>query len=522
MPAETSPPTVSILAPGPLPPPGRPDDHEVAALQDLQLDQLITRLLRQRGDRTDLAAQLRTRLADRATIDHRQAVFTDLERPELVEPIRRFTLSMHRVARTLEHHRSGRAPRGHAGWLVQAVRLYLDAVAGLGAALRAGEPTSSGLRAIRDAVTDLEASSELKALASETRELVDALSRVRYRLQLAGPWIEVGVDEDPRDHADQVAATFARFRRGPVAAPPQDRRRSPDNDHLDTLVLAELEQLFPDTFAALERFAAAHPEPRDPTLLAFATEVGFYLAYLDLIAPLRRAGLAFCMPELAEEGGGLEVEAGFDLVLADALLGRGEQPVTNDLRLSPDERILLVTGANQGGKTTFARMIGQLHHLAALGCPVPGRRVRLRHAPRILTHFARGERLDDRQGRLLDDLVRLRDLLAVAGPDDVVITNELFRSTTVADAEVLGHRVIATLRARGCLTLMVTFLDELVRTETAGSPHDTVSLVATVTDDGVGRTFRLERRPADGRAYAAAVAAVHRLTYEQVRERVAG
>ena len=72
------------------------------------------------------------------------------------------------------------------------------------------------------------------------------------------------------------------------------------------------------------------------------------------------------------------------------------------------ERLVVITGPEQGGKTSFARAIGQLHHLAAIGVPVPGSAARLGLGDAVHTLFARAEDPADLTGRLEAELTRAR------------------------------------------------------------------------------------------------------------------
>jgi DNA mismatch repair protein MutS len=284
----------------------------------------------------------------------------------------------------------------------------------------------------------------------------------------------------------------------------------------ETRIAQLVARLYPKQFKALDEFCVRHSDFLDPRVAGFDREVQFYLAYLEYVERVAAAEVAFTYPTVSVRSKEISVEAGCDIALAAKLASEGGTVVANDFFLQEPERILVVSGPNQGGKTTFARMFGQLHYLAGLGVPVPARSARLFLPDQVFTHFEKEEDIRTLRGKLDDELVRIREILEQASGESLVTLNEAFASTTLSDAVYLGTEVLTRITDLGCLTVWVTFVDELASLSKA-----TVSMVATVApDDPSQRTFKIVRQPADGRAYAWALAEKYGLSYDRLRARI--
>lgn len=113
--------------------------------------------------------------------------------------------------------------------------------------------------------------------------------------------------------------------------------------------------------------------------------------------------------------------------------------------------------------------------------------------------------------------MRMHGILKASTASSIILMNEIFSSTTLADALFLCRQIIGEIMERDALCVCVTFIEELARL----GPQ-TVSMVSEINPDRPSvRTFRVRRRPADGRAYALSIAEQYGLTYERIRERLA-
>jgi hypothetical protein len=492
------------------------DSHAVTDyFGDLNLDQIMAGVAARSPDH-DLMPFLTAPLRGLDAIAYRQEVMRDLEGESVMTAVKAFSVQMHEMRTYLDHAKKGYYKEERERWFLDAAALYGDAVARLREDLSSFELQSRGLRAFRDFLAHHVASPAFLRPIDAAHRLREDLAAIRYCLLIDGDSITVRHYDGEDDYRATVTETFEKFRR---AAAKNYLSKIPERtgmNHVMAQIVERIARLHPEVFGRLEAFCAEHAAYLDETVARFDREIQFYVACLDYIAAPRQTGLSFCYPRLSTDSKEVSARDAFDLALAAKLAGTETAVISNDFSLTGPERLLVVSGPNQGGKTTFARMFGQLHYLASLGFPVPGSQARLFLCDRIFTHFEREEDIANLRGKLHDDLFRIRQILDAASPNSLIVINEIFSSTTLTDAIELGRRIMGKISRLDALGVCVTFLTEL-----AAFDAKTVSYVSQIDpDDPVVRTYKVLREAANGLSYALAIARKHGVTYNQIKGRI--
>jgi DNA mismatch repair protein MutS len=482
---------------------------------DLNLDQIIDAVTSSKQG-YNLKPFFYMPLHDVEAIRYRHAVMRDMQDAMLMAYIKAFAEKMIIVRRYLALIAKLDFNCYKKGWFLEAALVYCQAVTGLAHDLDLAALKSPGFLAFRKYLAAYVHSQSFQSLWEQAQKVKGGFLGLKYCVIIQPGKFSVRKYEQETDYSVEVEKTFEKFKQGAAKDYQVKLHEMYSMNHIEAQILDFVSRLYPEPFAALDQFCDQYSNFVDETVRLFDREIQFYVAYLEFIAEIKHKGLSFCYPQVSatsREVYGVDL---FDLALARALRNTEKPVVCNDFFLEDPQRVIVVSGPNQGGKTTFARTFGQLHYLASLGCPVPGREARLFLFDQIFTHFERQEDIHNLRGKLQDDMVRIRNILDLATPDSILILNEIFASTALKDAVFLSKEIMARVMELDLLCVWVTFIDEL-----SSLSEKTISMVSTVDPENPAlRTFKIVRKPADGLAYAFSLAKKHRLTYEQIMERI--
>ncbi|HEY6345019.1 MAG TPA: hypothetical protein VIY49_26280 [Bryobacteraceae bacterium] len=221
------------------------------------------------------------------------------------------------------------------------------------------------------------------------------------------------------------------------------------------------------------------------------TELGFYVACLNLRDRLAAKGEPICIPEPCAVGRpALSARGLYDPCLSLSMgLNIAHRVVGNDL--AGDEKMLLViTGANRGGKSTFLRGLGLAQLMMQCGMFVPAESFHADIRKGIFTHFKREEDAVMKSGKLDEELGRMNSIVDELTLNSLVLLNESFASTNEREGSEIARQIIRALLEVGVKVVCVTHLFDLAQGFHAAHMHNALFLRAERLADGQ-RTYRL-------------------------------
>lgn len=188
------------------------------------------------------------------------------------------------------------------------------------------------------------------------------------------------------------------------------------------------------------------------------TELAFYIGGLNLRTRLARVEQTVCMPEPTEgDARRLRFTGLYDVCLA---LHKGREVVGNDLAADGKD-LIVITGANQGGKSTFLRSVGLAQLMMQSGLFVPAETFAGNLYAGIFTHYRREEDSTMRSGKFDEELSRMSGIVDAIEGRSLVLFNESFASTNEREGSEVARQIVRGLLDRGLSVIFVTHMYDL-------------------------------------------------------------
>ena len=341
---------------------------------------------------------------------------------------------------------------------------------------------------------------ELRAIQQNCGEfLLDLETRERGRSGIPNLRVEYN-----RVHGFYIEVTRAHAERVP-----QDYRRRQTLKNAERYITPELKAFEDKALSAQERALAREKVLYESVLdtlqahIPALQQIASALAQLDAFSSFaeRAAALDWNAPEFVDEPL-IEIEAGRHPVVESQV----DAFIANDVRLAPVRQMLLVTGPNMGGKSTYMRQVALIALLAHCGSYVPAARARLGPIDQIFTRIGAADDLAGGRSTFMVEMTEAAYILHHATRESLVLMDEIGRGTSTYDGLALAWAIARHLAEKcGCFTLFATHYFELTALASEFKHVANVHFDAVEHKDHIVFLHAVEEGPAD-RSYGLQVA----------------
>jgi len=533
-----------------------------AVWHDLGLDQIVSAFTDNRDHQKEVQKILVRIIRDPEVLQYRQDILDDLwKHPQLVERLAALLPAVESLTQFSFHleREKGQNLLHEVTWRLGELQNILDCIEGLGEILLEVKDTlaAQGWQRLLEAVLQIKATPVYQNLAKELPELL-ATMRVCSS-------ITIGINLDIELRPFQ--ATLLSINEKPFTSQSLlNRLLGLDNENVGLAPLHAIPQgvdkgldvrvsrnsgwalapMLVPLFADLSKLLEKSTRPVVNRLKQYAALQSklfinlrqgliFYLSAVRFLRNLQAQGLPVCRPRIADwEERLCQVQDSYNVNLAwqHGSLSRAPNPAeptqVNDIAIGPSGQILILTGPNQGGKTTYMVGVGLVQVLAQVGCFVPGKQAQISPVDNIFTHFPVEEKPETETGRFGEEALRLGKIFEQVTRHSLVLLNESLSSTSFTDALYLAQDIVRILRRIGARAIYSTHLYELgnrveeLNQSVAGDSRiisvvsSPVEAEAPASPIGLKRSYKVEIRPPLGQSYAREIAARYGIHYEQL------
>ena len=344
--------------------------------------------------------------------------------------------------------------------------------------------------------------------------LVEFEARERERTGIINLKVEYN-----RVHGFYIEVTHAN-----AAKVPDDYRRRQTLKNAERYITPELKAFEDKALSAQDRALAREKLLYETVLNELQTSlqplqrIARAVAHLDLLAAFADVAMAhnYCRPFFSEEPG-LLIEAGRHPVVENELTG-GEPFIANDTRLDDNRRLLLITGPNMGGKSTYMRQTALIALMAHVGSFVPASRAVLGPLDQIFTRIGASDDLASGRSTFMVEMTESAAILHNATANSLVLMDEVGRGTSTFDGMALAFAICRHLVEKNhALTLFATHYFELTLLANEYVSLANVHLDAVEHGEKIVFLHAVEEGPAN-QSYGIQVAALAGIPASVVRE----
>ncbi|MFZ5576619.1 MAG: DNA mismatch repair protein MutS [Pseudomonadota bacterium] len=308
---------------------------------------------------------------------------------------------------------------------------------------------------------------------------------------------------------NKVHGFFIEVTHGQTDKVPDDYRRRQTLKGAERYITPELKAFEDKALSAQDRALGREKVLYDGVIdalqasLAAIRRAAQAIALLDVLAALaeRASTFGWVCPEFTQTPG-LEIVGGRHPVIES----RVDRFIPNDCQLDEQRRLLILTGPNMGGKSTYMRQTALIALLAYLGSYVPARSARIGPLDAIFTRIGASDDLAGGQSTFMVEMAETAAILRQATPQSLVLMDEVGRGTSTFDGLALAAAIAAQLHDRNrSLTLFATHYFELTELPLRHPHAANVHVGATETPQGIVFLHEVREGPAN-RSYGVQVA----------------